>query len=701
MARPKLEALLRPRSVAVVGASREVRSVGGAVFRNLLGGGFQGPVYPINPNTSHVQSVRAYRSLREVPEPPDLVVVAVGARHVLGVVTEAAEVGAGALIVLGAGFAEAGPEGRAREQAVVEVARGHGLRLLGPNCLGAQNADPSVKLNATFAPTMAVDGAIAFASQSGAIGVAALDSARELGIGFSCFVSLGNKADLSGNDLLEWFEHDERTRAVLLYLESLGNPTRFREIATRVGRTKPIVMVKSGRSGAGARAAGSHTGAMAGPDASIAALCLQTGVIRADSLEQLFDVAVVLANQPLPKGRRIAVVTNAGGPGILAADALEAAGLTVSPLQASTTAALKAMLSPAASAGNPVDVLADVTPELYGRALEQVAKDPEIHAVVAVYAPPVTGDAVAVAQQMVKVASANQKPLLTCLLGTFGVTDAQEVLRKSAIPTFRFPEGAARALQLAMGYAQWREAPPSAPEPTPEPPAEAREVLARARARLGPEGGWLDPVEALDFCEAWGLTMVPQLDVGPTPELAEKAAFAVGLPAVIKAVVPGLVHKTEHGAVAVGLRTPEMVRAAVERMMKLGPTGFVIQPHVDDGEEWLVGAVRDMRFGPLVAVGAGGVQAELRQDLHHRLAPLSARDIEALTDVPRIARTLHGWRGRPPGDVPALQRFVRQLAHAAMAHPEIGELEANPLRVRAPGRGAMALDVRIHLLPIS
>ncbi len=695
-----LNPLFRPRSVAVVGASRSPRSVGGAVFRNLLRAGFCGPVYPVNPRAPFVQSIRAWPSLSSLPERPDLVVVAVPAADVPAVVREAASLKVPSAVVLTAGFGETGPEGRAAERDLREVARAHGMRLLGPNCLGVLNPDPAVRLDATFATTVPPHGNIAFASQSGAVGLAALDYAADLGIGFSAFASLGNKADISGNDILEHFEHEEATRVVLLYLESFGNPLKFREVAARVGRRKPIALVKSGRSGAGARAAGSHTGALSGPDAAITALCAQSGVIRADTLEQLFDVATLLAGQPLAEGRRVVVVTNAGGPGILAADALEANGLLCPPLSGSTQAALRGVLRDAASVQNPVDVLADTDAATYGRALALAAADPEVHAVLALYVPPITGDALAVATEIVRVAEATPKPVLGCFVGTFGVEEAQEALRRAHVPCYRFPEAPARALALATTYAEWRGEPNDTPGAVPSAPAAAKQVLLRARKALGNSGGWLEPALCEAFAEAWNLPLVASRRVDPTPEAAVAAASALGFPVVLKADVSGLVHKTEAKAVALRLSDAALVRKAAERMARLEPVAFLVQQEVTDGEEWLVGAVRDPSWGPLVTVGAGGIRTELIRDVHQRLAPLSARDLQALVETPRIGKTLRGWRRLPVGDEEALIHFVRTLANAACAHPEVSELEVNPVRVRAAGEGAVGLDLRIHLSPL-
>lgn len=695
-----LTPLFRPRSVAVVGASRNPRSVGGAVFHNLMRAGFQGPLYPVNAKASWVQSVRAYPSLAELPEVPELVIVAVPGAQVPDVVRDAAARRVPACVVLSAGFGETGEQGRAVERQLRETARAAGMRLLGPNCLGVLNPDPSVRLDGTFGTTFPPFGSIAFASQSGAVGLAAIDYASELGIGFSGFASLGNKADVSGNDVLEHFEDDVSTRAILLYLESFGNPARFREIATRVGRKKPIVLIKSGRSGAGARAAGSHTGAMSGPDASITALCVQTGVIRADTLEQLFDVATLLADAPLPSGRRIGVVTNAGGPGILTADALEANGLLCPPLGGETQVTLRQVLRPAASVANPVDVLADTDAKTYGRALRAVIADPDIHAIVATYVPPITGDALAVAQEIAEAARGSKKPVLACFVGTFGVAEALELLRREQVPSYRFPEAPARALALALGYAEWRDLAELPPHPVCAPPPGADRALERARARLGNSGGWLNAEELSELARAWELPVVAEQRTAPSMAAAVAAADALGYPVVLKAELTGLTHKTEAGAVAVQLKSRADVEAACTRMLRLEPTGLVVQRELTEGEEWIVGAVRDPVYGPLITVGAGGTRTELVRDIHQRLAPLSDRDVQALVETPRIGRTLHGWRGRPPGDAAALARFISIFSKLACAHPELGELEVNPVKVGPSGAGAIALDLRAHLSPL-
>ncbi|MHB8419832.1 MAG: acetate--CoA ligase family protein [Myxococcales bacterium] len=691
-----LARLFAPRSVAVVGASRRAGSVGGAILHNLLRGGFQGPVYPVNAAAAFVQSVRAHPSLRALPEVPDLAVIAVPAEEVIAIVREAGKLHVPAVCVISAGFGEVAA-GRGLERELANAVREAGLRLLGPNCLGLQNADPRVRLDATFATTFAPEGRIGFASQSGALGLAALDYAQELGIGFSLFASLGNKTDVSGNDILEYLGHDERTRVILLYLESLGNPQHLRQIAERVGREKPIALVKSGRSGAGARAAGSHTGAITGPDAAVSALCKQTGMIRAETLEELFDVAMVLANQPLPRGDRVGVVTNAGGPGILAADALEAAGLHVPPLTAESQARLREALPAAGSVGNPIDILADSSAEVFGRALAIAHDDPQLDALLAIFVPPIITQAEAVAAAIVGVAARATKPILSCFMGTHGVPESLRSLHTGHVPSFRFPEGAAQALALVSAHARWRLKPAAALLQPTAVPDEALRALRLARERLGPPGGWLSAQEAALLCRAWGLTAPAERLVAPTVAAAEAAAAELGYPVALKVQRQGLVHKASEGGVALGLGGPRELREAVSRLLHLAPESLLLQRQVGGGEEWLVGAIRDPDYGPLITVGAGGTRTEIWHDVEQRLAPLTQRDLDALLDRPRFARTLAGNGGRKPGDRAALADFVRQLSFAALSHPEIEEMEANPLLVLPAGEGAVAVDVRARI----
>ncbi|MEO8324173.1 MAG: GNAT family N-acetyltransferase, partial [Actinomycetota bacterium] len=438
-----VERLVRPRSIAVIGASRRRGTISGEVFHNLTDGGFEGPVYPVNPKADVVQSVRAYPSVLDIEGEVDLAVIVVPAQVVTGVARDCGEKGVKALLIISAGFAETGEEGEQRQRELLEIARGYGMRIVGPNCMGVMNTHPAVRLNASFAPSSPRPGRLGFSSQSGALGIAVINRTRELGLGMSTFVSVGNKADISGNDLLQYWERDPETDVILLYLESFGNPRKFARIARRVARHKPIVAVKSGRSGAGARAAASHTGSLAAGDVAVDALFHQAGVIRTETLEELFDVASVLANQPLPKGKGVGILTNAGGLGILCADACEAAGLQVPEVSDETKAALRALLPTEASVSNPVDMIATATAEQYAESLRLLARDPSIHAAVVIFIPPLVIRAEDVADALHQTASKlPDKTVVACFLGAQGIHErlsSEEVV----VPSFAFPEAAA------------------------------------------------------------------------------------------------------------------------------------------------------------------------------------------------------------------------------------------------------------------
>src|SRR6266542_140201 len=625
--------VLAPRSVAVIGASRRRGTVGGELFHNLLAAGFAGPVYPVNPKATSVQSVAAYPTVDEVPGPVDLAVLAVPAAAVVPVARACAAKGVGALVVLSAGFAESGPEGVERQRDLLAVCRQAGMRLVGPNCLGVINTNPAVGLDATFGPTLPARGRVGFGSQSGALGLAIVDYANDLGLGLSSFVAMGNKADVSGNDLLGYWQDDPDTDMVLLYLESFGNPRKFAHFASRLARTKPIVAVKSGRSVAGARATSSHTGALlAASDVTVDALFRQAGVIRTDTLSELFDVAKLLATQPAPAGRRVAIVTNAGGPGILCADACEAAGLQVPAFSERLRSRLAAVLPAEGAAGNPVDLLAAAPPERYGRVLELVTASGEADAVIVIHVPPFAG-VHGTGQLAAAIHQADERvPAETTMQSVFMTTaDAPAELRGGSrrIPCYAFPEEAARALARAAERGQWLRHPDT---PLPELPGirhdEAAALVAHALAD-GPR--WLTVEEAARLLGCYGLPLA-EWRLAHTTEKAGEMAEELGGPVALKATAPGLLHKTEAGAVRLNLKGgQEVTRAAGELAEVLTasgnpPEGFLLQRMATGVAELLVGVVHDPTFGPVVVVGAGGTSAELLGDVGVRLAPLTDRD---------------------------------------------------------------------------
>jgi acetyl coenzyme A synthetase (ADP forming)-like protein len=697
-----LRAFLHPRAVAVIGASRQRGTVGGEVFHNLLAYEFNGPVYPVNPAAAVVQCVVAYPTIEAVPGPVDLAVIAVPAEHVVRVAEQCGRKGVRALVVLSAGFAETGAEGRARQAELLRVCRAAGMRLIGPNCIGIANTNPAVRLNATFGPLPPPRGRVGFSSQSGALGLAAMDYARTRGLGISSFVSVGNKADISGNDLLHYWEDDPETDVILLYLESFGNPRKFARIARRVGRQKPIIAVKSGRSSAGARATSSHTGALlAASDVTVDALFRQTGVIRTDTLEAMFDVATLLAHQPLPRGRRVGIVTNVGGPAILCADTCEAEGLEVPVLTEATQARLRGFLPPEASVANPVDMIASATAEHYREAIAAVAADPQIDALIVLFIPPLATRSEDVAAALLDSARAlgGRLPVLAVFMAS---DSAEGVLAAPGltIPCFRFPEAAALALAHAARYAAWRARPPSTP---PRLEGLRRDEAAALVARaLGTGGGWLGPDAVAALLACYGIPMVEQRTVA-TPDEAAAAAEALGGEIALKAIVPGLVHKTEAGAVRLHLRGPDAARAAAlemaARLRAAGytPEGYLVQRMVPSGVEMLVGVVHDPHFGPIVACGAGGVLVEVLKDVSIRLTPLTREDATAMVRELRILPLLQGFRSFPPADISALEDILLRVSALAEDLPEVAELDCNPLVVLE--HGAVVLDARVRVQP--
>jgi len=712
-----LDAVFRPRSVAVIGASRTPGSIGAATFHNLIARGFEGPVYPVNPRADVVGSVKAYPTIGDVPGPVDLAMIVVPAPHVLEVLEACGKKGVRAAVVISAGFKESGAEGRAREQALVECARRHRMRLVGPNCLGVINAEPAVSLDATFAPAWPPHGQVAFSSQSGALGLAILDMAKTLNIGISHFVSVGNKADVSGNDLLEFWEQDPGTKIILLYLESFGNARRFIEIARRVTRSKPVVAVKSGRSVAGARAASSHTGSLAGPDAAVDALCRQSGVIRTDTMEELFDVAMLLAHQPVPRGNRVGVVTNAGGPGIMASDACEGHGLVVPALADETVAALQAFLPPEASTRNPVDMIASATPASFEKAVQLLACDPNVDGVLAIYVPPIVTRPLDVAQAIVRGADAaaatarergeTPKPVMSCFLGSHGVPEGLQSLQEGKIPSYAFPEAAAIALARAVRYGQWLEAPAGeAPALDRIDTARARMVVERALARDGSEDApaWLRPEELREVLEAYGLQVV-KTAVARSADEAVAAAASVGYPVVVKLESDTITHKSDVGGVVLDVRNESEVRRAFadieSRLEAIGRrgemSGVSVQQLIRGGVEAIVGMTRDRGFGPLIMFGLGGVYVEVLKDVAFRIHPLTDRDAAELVREVRGYPLLEGYRGQPPGDTQALEEVLLRVSRLVGDLPEIHEMDLNPLKVLAPGKGCIAVDARIGL----
>jgi acetyl coenzyme A synthetase (ADP forming)-like protein len=700
-----VRALLHPRSVAVVGASRQPGTIGAALIANVVRHGFRGPIYPVNPKAGTIEGLSAHPSVQAIGKPVDLGVIAVPAAAVEAAVADCAAAGARGVVVISAGFAEASAEGRAAQRRVRDLVRASGMRMVGPNCMGVLNTDPAVSLDATFAPTFPPAGNVAMLSQSGALGLAILDYARDLDIGLSTFVSVGNKADVSGNDLLAYWKEDPRTAVIALYLESFGNPRRFARWAPEVARRKPVVAVKSGRSAAGTRAASSHSAALACLDVAVDALFEQAGVIRTDTLEEMFDVVTLLATQPVPAGPRVGVVTNAGGPGILLADACETRGLALPELSPQTVEKLRAFLPPAAGLKNPVDMIASATPEQFARTIEAVAGDANVDSVVVIYVPPMVTNAAEIATAVARGAGTvpAHKPVLSVFLSTKGAPPALAGGPRGKLPSYSFPENAARALSAAERYGRWRARPRGSAVRLERAARETvRGVVDRVLAGRG-EPLWLEPQDTEAVLRAAGIPLAPSRQV--TPEEAVAAAQALGYPLVAKAVSRKLLHKSDVGGVILGLTTAEEVASAVstlrERLQAAGHPleAVLLQRQVSGGLEALVGVVGDPTFGPLVVCGLGGVQVELLRDASFRMPPVTDLDAREMIDRLRLKALFDGYRGSPPADRAALESLIQRVSALVEALPELRELDLNPVKVLGPGEGVMIVDARLRVGP--
>jgi acyl-CoA synthetase (NDP forming) len=659
-------------------------------------------VYPVNPNSPYVQGVAAYPTLADCPEVPDLVFVCVPSRYVNDIVDEAGELGVMAVCVISAGFAEVDEAGEALQADLMERARGYGLRIIGPNCMGLLNGNSDFRMNGTFSQTFPEPGRISMSSQSGALGLAVLEHVNDLGLGISTFVSVGNKADISGNDLLQYWEQDADTDVILMYLESFGNPRKFSRIARRVSRRKPIVAVKSGRTSAGVRAASSHTAAISSGDTAVEALFRQTGVIRTDTLEEMFDAATLLSSQGLPNGNKVAILTNAGGPGILAADALEANGLEVPPLSDRTIEQLREFLPAEAGVGNPVDMIASASPASYARALEVLGNADEVDMVFVIFIPTGTTATEDVAGALIeaKATLPEGTPVVSVFMSATGMPPE---LAEAEIPSFAFPEAAARAMGRVADYSAWRRRPlGNVMEPDGIDRDTARAIVDEALA--GAEDGttWMSSQKAEDLLRAYGVPLARSRVVGNADEGAQTQA-EFGGPVAVKVAAP--IHKTDVGGIELGLDSPESVAEAIDRIRQSlidadlaeHADAFLIQEMVGEGLEMVVGVTHDPSFGPIVMAGMGGTLVELLRDVSIRITPLTDMDVEDMLADLRMAPLLTGYRGAPPADVTALKDLLYRINAMVEDLPEVAELDLNPIFVRPEGQGVVGVDVRLKL----
>jgi acyl-CoA synthetase (NDP forming) len=638
----------------------------------------------------------------------DLAVIAVPRDFVPGVVEDCAARGIKALVVITAGFAEVNAEGRELQKKLAAQVRSHGMRMIGPNCMGLLNTDPEVRLNASFSPVFPPPGRVAMSSQSGALGLAILAAAKQFRLGLSHFVSVGNKADVSGNDLLQYWEDDAQVKVILLYLESFGNPRRFSRIARRVSRRKPIVALKAGRTKAGGRAAGSHTAALVASDTAVEALFRQTGVIRAETLEEMFDLAAALGSQPLPKGRRVGIITNAGGPGILCADACEAGGLIVPELSAPIKSQLASFLPASAGLNNPVDMIASATPDHYRRAMEIILASDEVDSLIVIYIPlglakmSAMTDAVRQGVATARKKGGADKPVLACLMDVeWGRTQVE--LEGEQAPSYVYPEAAAHVLGKAAAYAEWRAQPAGMILDFDDVDLNrARQICRDALTKRC--SGWLATEETRELLKAMGLPVGPG-GVAKTPDQAVTIAQEVGYPVAVKLASHQIVHKTEAGGIFLNLKDEASVRDAYDSIRRRltrdqqldAMEGVLVQPMVKGGVEVMVGMTEDPSFGPLMAFGLGGIHVEILADVTFRVTPLTDRDAREIVESIRGYRLLRGYRGHPAADVEAIQEVLLRISRLVEEVQEIQELDLNPIFALAPGQGCRIVDARIRV----
>ncbi|HEV8700029.1 MAG TPA: acetate--CoA ligase family protein [Candidatus Polarisedimenticolia bacterium] len=691
-----LSAILRPRSIAVIGASRRPQSIGREILHNLIQYGFTGPIYPVNPHATSVHSIKCYPSLRDIPDPVDLAVVVVPKEIASAVVDDAVAGKVRGLVMITAGFREVGGEGTRLEQQIQARVRAAGIRMVGPNCMGVINTDPEIRMNATFAATRPEPGSVGFMSQSGALGEVILAHAHEIGLGIAYFVSMGNKADISGNDLIEAWEDDPRVNCILMYLESFGNPTRFLSIARRVTRKKPILAVKSGRTAAGARAAFSHTGALAGTGAAYDTLLDQAGVIRVDSMSEMFELATACAHQRPPRGNRVGILTNAGGPAIMATDACATLGLDVVELGAGTQEKLRRVLVPEASVRNPVDMVAGADASSYAQALAILQDDDDLDGLIVIFVSPIMINALEVARAIIAASKGARVPILTCFMGKEQGRRGVEELRRAGVPVYLFPEEAARALAGLDHHRRVRERVEGTHRAFDVDRRRAAAVLeaaaAAGRAALAPE-----ETEAL--LRAYGLPLAPSRLAADAQE-AVAAARALGFPVVIKGVAESLVHKSEAGAVRLDLRNAEEVETACAEMR--GSIGdprlrFQVQAMVRGGRETILGIARDPRIGPMLMFGLGGIFVEVMKDVVFRILPVT--DVEAREMVRGIRGhpVLAGARGGPPADEGFLVEALLRLGQLAADHPSVEQVDINPLLAGPDRASSFVVDARVRV----
>lgn len=694
-----LEMFTEAKGVAVVGASPHPEKLGYQVLHNIVQYGYGGAVYPINPTADEILGLPVYKSVLDAPDPIDLAVIVVPAKVVPGVLEECGQRGLKGAVIISAGFREVSPQGKALEVQAVETAKRYGMRLIGPNVLGI--IDTVEKLNASFAAAMPDRGLIGFMSQSGALCTSVLDLAIGQGIGFSRFYSIGNKADINETDLLQAWAGDSEVRVIVAYLEGISDGPRFMQVAREVTRHKPIIAIKSGTTSAGSRAVSSHTGTLAGSERAYDAAFKQVGIIRAGSVQELFDFAQAFARQPLLETDAVAVVTNAGGPGIMATDAIERAGLRLAALAPETKQQLQSALPPAASVANPIDVLGDALADRYALAVEAALQDASVSAVLVVLTPQVMTQISETAEAVGKLSQKYTKPVFGAFMGDHAIHAGADILRQHGVPNYQVPERAVGALAAMWHHRQWLNTPPLAVEPLKADNAAIRRVFDRVRA----DGRvTIGDSEARDVLEAFGIS-VPKAVLAATPDEAVAAAESIGYPVVMKIASPDILHKTDIGGVKLNITSAGDVRDAFDlltfRARRFMPDatlwGCQVQQMVKGGREIIIGVNRDPQFGPLLMFGLGGIYVEAFKDVTFRVAPIDRREATEMLSEIRSYNLLRGVRGEKPADMDALANTLLQMSQLVTDFPEVVELDINPLMVFEAGRGVMAIDMRLAL----
>jgi len=697
----KLDAIFRPKSVAIIGASSTPGKVGYVLANNLLKSGYPGHIYLINVKGDDILGRKSYKTISDVPGEVELAVIAIPSQFVLEEVEECGQKGVKALIIISAGFKETGHEGAELEKKLVQTARKYGMRIQGPNCLGAVNTHMPYDLS--FASTLPKKGNIGFITQSGALGTAILDWIIAEEIGFGSIISLGNKADLDEVDFIEAMAEDPDIKVILLYLESIERGRRFLEVAERVVQRKPVMVVKGGTSSAGAKAAGSHTGALVGSFLAYQKAFDKAGIILTESMEDLFNFAVAFTEQPLPKDEGVAIVTNAGGPGILSTDLIEKLGLKMTKLSDETRAELKKSLPAAAATGNPIDILGDALPDRYSVAVETTLKDPGVHSVVVLLTPQAMTDSLATAKNVVESSRKHpEKPVIAVFMGGGWVTEAAEYLKDNGVPCFNFPEKGIKTLGALYQYVRHLNLPPlSSPEFKDIDREKARKIFAVVK-KDGRKV--LFPHEAIAVVKAYGVN-APGSKLAETAEEAVMHAEEIGYPVVMKVVSPDIMHKTDIGGVELNLTNPEMVRIAFEEIMrkswKAQPLakiyGITVDKMVPRGREMIIGMSRDPQFGPMIMFGLGGIYVNFLKDVSFRLAPVNEREAQEMMEETRSYALLRGVRGQAPADIDALRDAILRIGLMVWDLPELKDLDINPILVYDKGKGVSALDVKMTL----